>query len=1048
MLNLKKYSCGICKTTPDQISHHKSHIETQKHKDKKELFELKLYKLSDEELISKYKTTVIDDICNETETILYSFTDNNNNNIIKNDSKYNDFKDIQDIMAEQNCISNKDALKDKIHEIHNFLRNNGAGYGMNALKVFNVIYGLKKIEEKGLIDVVGLKRPECEFSHLLSLANENKDEELAKFILMDVLDAISESKIKDFLFYEIPKNMKGNVFSHLIKEINNITKIEESCNVLLSGKIYEYFIGRDESAISELGAYFTDRHIVDYIYQKLDPSLNDDGIVSTMIDMFGGSGGFTTGYINYLNNKYPKGINWETELSKISHYDMNEDVIKSAGLEFFCLTGVLPDMKNLKYKNSFVDEFIDNNDESAKKYIYPITNPPYGGDKNNKTVAQEKREKIKEYIKNELITVSDEGIRIARQKQLKSIEAQEKQDKNESNKSKVCVSSCSNRIQKFANKYSLTGNDKESCSLMLLMDILDIGGTAIGVLKEGVFFNKMYKYIRKCLIENYNVREVISIPQDQFENTSTKTSIIIFDNTSEKTSEVKFYDLVVEKYEEDKFVDNNGVIIVSENKGDISGISDFIVSVASKEEILSNAICSLNGKDYNKKVIVCNKEYEMVRLGDVCESINGYAFKTADYKKTGVPLITITHIKNEKLLLNNNNYIEENDKYKKFEIKKDDVIISLTGKKPTLCSIAINDNNNKQYLNQRCALLRDFKKINKYYFASIFKCYIQDYINKNIGNGSNQENVSLTDILDIQIPIPKSEQKIQEWVDKISKPYDEKNTKINKIKELEEYVKNKIKDIGENEECDEVEFDNVLQYLSKKNKYRATDGHNKGKYMFYTSSQDKILYRDDYEFKGKNILIGRGGIASIHLATNFSVSHDDVYVLDTKKPEYNIIYVYNYIKSNIKLIEDSFKGSTIKHSSKTALSQLKIKIPKNKQHIQDLQPTFDEIEKLQGEVKEAEILYNKLIKELSDEAMPTHTTTQYTQPLTDANVNAIKSNKPQSVPSIKSSTTSTGSIKSLQEQCKSLGIKGYSKYKKKEDKDKLLKLIEECCTEV
>ena len=189
MLNLKKYSCGICKTTPDQISHHKSHIETQKHKDKKELFELKLYKLSDEELISKYKTTVIDDICNETETILYSFTDNNNNNIIKNDSKYNDFKDIQDIMAEQNCISNKDALKDKIHEIHNFLRNNGAGYGMNALKVFNVIYGLKKIEEKGLIDVVGLKRPECEFSHLLSLANENKDEELAKFILMDVLDA-------------------------------------------------------------------------------------------------------------------------------------------------------------------------------------------------------------------------------------------------------------------------------------------------------------------------------------------------------------------------------------------------------------------------------------------------------------------------------------------------------------------------------------------------------------------------------------------------------------------------------------------------------------------------------------------------------------------------------------------------------------------------------------------------------------------------------------------------------------------------------------------
>ena len=38
MLKGKTYSCGICKTTPDQISHHKSHIKTQKHKDKKEIF--------------------------------------------------------------------------------------------------------------------------------------------------------------------------------------------------------------------------------------------------------------------------------------------------------------------------------------------------------------------------------------------------------------------------------------------------------------------------------------------------------------------------------------------------------------------------------------------------------------------------------------------------------------------------------------------------------------------------------------------------------------------------------------------------------------------------------------------------------------------------------------------------------------------------------------------------------------------------------------------------------------------------------------------------
>ena len=78
---------------------------------------------------------------------------------------------------------------------------------------------------------------------------------------------------------------------------------------------------------------------------------------------------------------------------------------------------------------------------------------------------------------------------------------------------------------------------------------------SIGVLKEGVFFDRTYTDLRKHLIKNYNLREVISVPQDQFENTKTKTQIIIFDNIEEKTTEVKFSEIVVERYLEDKFVE-------------------------------------------------------------------------------------------------------------------------------------------------------------------------------------------------------------------------------------------------------------------------------------------------------------------------------------------------------------------------------------------------------------------------------------------------------------------------------------------------------------
>lgn len=1010
----KTYSCGICKTQPDQISHHKTHILTQKHKDKYELFELKLSKLSEEQLLNKYNTTSIKDICEQLETVIYNLNDNNieNDINIKIDNQSSE-EDKQLMMDNIKSISNKEALRDKIHDIHNLLRNNGAGYGMNALKVFNILFGLKKIEEKGLVEKVGLSN-KCKFSYLLKKAKDNSaeklsDENFAELIFDKVLDSINDSEIKDLLFYEIPKNMKGSVLRHLVIAINDITKIEKDYNVLLSGKIYEYFIGRDESAISELGAYFTDRHIVDYILNKLSPCINDDGTISSMIDMFGGSGGFTTGYINYLNEKYKNGeINWETEIRKINHFDMNEDVIKSAGLEIFCLTGILPNKNNLCYKNSFTDNFNDT------KYKYPITNPPYGGDKNKKSKAQEKRDKIKEYIKRDLLNVTDEGVRIARQKQLKNIEKQEKEDKKDNNKTKVCLENCSDRIQKYAYDNKLKGNDKEACSLILLMDILEVGGTAIGVLKEGVFFNSSYKDLRRCLIEKYNVREIISVPSDQFENTSTKTSIIIFDNTEEKTSEVKFYDLVVERFTQDKFIESNGNILIVENKGDISGVSDTLVSVASREEILSNPKHSLDGKDYNKKVIVCGEGYELVRLGDVCEFKAKSKRKASYGKKEG-----------------KYNFYTSSDKVQKCDVAdyNDECLIIGDG---GVANIQIDKDFSCSDHNH--IIKTNHNKYIYYILSGKMELLIDGF------TGSVLKNLSKEYLVNLQIPIPKSEQKIIEWVDKISKPYDEKNTKTNKIKELEEYVQNKIKDITENEECEEVELGSICEFIKTgKNK---TPDDKKGKLYPYYGTADITGYTDHYLFDGKYILVARNGtMGNCFLVEGKIYPSDHIFVIKNIN-SINIIFIYYLIKSLSKEIQHNSNGSTIKGISKENLSKIKIKIPKNKQLIQDLDPTFDEIEKLQGEVREAETLYNNLIKELSDEAIPK---TSEIIELTKENVDTfeeITEVKEEKVPSIKSSVASSvasgTSIKSLKEQCKSLGIKGYSNKKKEE----LIKLIE------
>jgi hypothetical protein len=83
-------------------------LETQKHKDKKELFALKLSTKNPAELLAQYETSDIEEIVTKIESI-------------------SDIGYICNTTMSSSNISNKDALREKIHEIHNYIRNNGGG---------------------------------------------------------------------------------------------------------------------------------------------------------------------------------------------------------------------------------------------------------------------------------------------------------------------------------------------------------------------------------------------------------------------------------------------------------------------------------------------------------------------------------------------------------------------------------------------------------------------------------------------------------------------------------------------------------------------------------------------------------------------------------------------------------------------------------------------------------------------------------------------------------------------------------------------------------
>ena len=117
------------------------------------------------------------------------------------------------------------------------------------------------------------------------------------------------------------------------------------------------------------------------------------------------------------------------------------------------------------------------------------------------------------------------------------------------------------------------------------------------------------------------------------------------------------------------------------------------------------------------------------------------------------------------------------------------------------------------YLNQRCASIYNLKGCSRDYFLAIYNAYIQKYINDNCGNGSNQDNISISEIMKCNIPIPKDNKKMVEWTDKISKPYNEKIDKEQRIKELENKLQDRVQYISENEDCEENTIDEVYNVL-------------------------------------------------------------------------------------------------------------------------------------------------------------------------------------------------------------------------------------------
>ena len=289
-------------------------------------------------------------------------------------------------------------------------------------------------------------------------------------------------------------------------------------------------------------------------------------------------------------------------------------------------------------------------------------------------------------------------------------------------------------------------------------------------------------------------------------------------------------------------------------------------------------------------------EYNTVFFGDVAKIKNGYAFKSKEFKEEGIPVIKIKNIISPIVDIKDTQKvsIKTYEETKNFLLKKDDILISLTGSGVNQMSSAVGKVGKIEFdytalQNQRVGKF-ELKYTNSADLDFLFYYFLQpkitNYLVRNSTGSANQANISSKLIETVKIPnfSLKKQKSISKFLNQITKKIEINKKIIANLEELSQTLFKRwfvdfefpdekgnpykssggemvdselgvipkdwsiqtLKDISES-------YNTKRKPLSKLEREKVTSI-----YPYYGAT--KIIdYVDDYLFDGKFILVGEDG---------------------------------------------------------------------------------------------------------------------------------------------------------------------------------------------
>ena len=267
----------------------------------------------------------------------------------------------------------------------------------------------------------------------------------------------------------------------ILEILNGVIMEDVDCQMDILGWVYEQHLKTGSSAARDLGQFFTDRFICEYMTELCAPGFKSAGVPESVCDPTMGTGGFLTAFVKFYNKHHAdKPIDWAVQQKEIHGCDTDPKVAGVARLNLFMETGGNRSTNLLTHDSLY-------GDLTQTQYDVILANMPFG---------------------------------------LKGIKHAE----------------CCERVKNL--KIRGTKSEPLFLQLMMVSLGLG-GRCAVvvpdGVLVNS---SSCHNDTRKYLLDHFELKRVIKMNGQYFMNTGIKPSILFFENTGKPTTAVEFWEVL------------------------------------------------------------------------------------------------------------------------------------------------------------------------------------------------------------------------------------------------------------------------------------------------------------------------------------------------------------------------------------------------------------------------------------------------------------------------------------------------------------------------